>query len=73
MLQVADLVFPILDPDWTLQFVLMLSLLGFPIAIVLGQPPSSGSTRLGSIAPVFGFSQHQQSSCRRRTSSIMLS
>jgi len=36
VLQVADLVFPILElPDWTLQLVLMLSLLGFPIAIVL--------------------------------------
>ncbi len=36
VLQVADLVFPILElPGWTLQFVLMLSLLGFPIAIVI--------------------------------------
>ncbi len=36
VLQVADLVFPILElPDWTLQFVLMLALLGFPIAIVI--------------------------------------
>ena len=36
VLQVAELVFPILElPNWTLQFVLMLSLLGFPIAIVL--------------------------------------
>ncbi len=36
VLQVADLVFPILElPDWTLQFVLMLALLGFPITIVL--------------------------------------
>ena len=36
VLQVADLVFPILElPNWTLQFVLMLTLLGFPIAIVI--------------------------------------
>jgi TolB-like protein len=36
VLQVADLVFPILElPDWTLQLVLMLTLLGFPVAIVL--------------------------------------
>jgi len=36
VLQVADLVFPILElPDWTLQLVLMLTLLGLPIAIVL--------------------------------------
>lgn len=36
VLQIADLVFPILElPDWTLQFVLMMALLGFPIAIVI--------------------------------------
>jgi TolB-like protein/Tfp pilus assembly protein PilF len=36
VLQIADLVFPILEfPDWTLQLVLMLTLLGFPIAVVL--------------------------------------
>jgi TolB-like protein/Tfp pilus assembly protein PilF len=36
VLQIADLVFPILGlPDWTLQFVLMLTLLGFPIAVVI--------------------------------------
>jgi TolB-like protein/Tfp pilus assembly protein PilF len=36
VLQAADLVFPILElPDWTLQFVLMITLLGFPLAIVI--------------------------------------
>lgn len=36
VLQVADIAFPLLGlPDWTVTFVLALSLLGFPIAIVL--------------------------------------
>ncbi|MGI9038109.1 MAG: tetratricopeptide repeat protein [Gemmatimonadota bacterium] len=36
VLQAADLVFPILElPNWTLQFVLMITLLGFPLAIVI--------------------------------------
>jgi len=36
ILQVADIAFPLLSlPEWTVTFVLALSLVGFPIAIVL--------------------------------------
>ena len=36
VLQVADIAFPRLGmPEWTITLVLLLSLLGFPIAIVL--------------------------------------
>ncbi|MDH3298494.1 MAG: hypothetical protein OEM96_09495, partial [Gemmatimonadota bacterium] len=55
VLQVADLVFPILElPDWTLQFVLMLTLLGFPIAIVIAwafESTAEGIKRTEPAAP----------------------
>jgi len=55
VLQVADLVFPILEmPDWTLQFVLMLALLGFPIAIVIAwafESTGEGIKRTAPAAP----------------------
>ncbi len=55
VLQVADLVFPILNlPEWTLQFVLMLALLGFPIAIVLAwafESTPDGMKRTAPAAP----------------------
>jgi TolB-like protein len=36
ILQVADIAFPLLGlPDWTVTFVLALSLVGFPVAVVL--------------------------------------
>lgn len=36
VLQIADIAFPLLSlPEWTVTFVLALSLLGFPIAVVL--------------------------------------
>lgn len=55
VLQVADLAFPLLGlPDWTVRLVLLLSLLGFPIAIVLAwafdQTPD-GLKRTGDAAP----------------------
>ena len=36
ILQVADIAFPLVGlPEWTITLVLLLSLLGFPVAIVL--------------------------------------
>jgi len=36
VLQVADLIFPALDlPEWTLTFIVAVTALGFPIALVL--------------------------------------
>ncbi|MBK5097198.1 MAG: hypothetical protein JJE01_05385, partial [Gemmatimonadetes bacterium] len=36
ILQVADIAFPLLGlPEWTITFILALTLLGFPIAVIL--------------------------------------
>lgn len=52
VLQAADLVFPILElPEWTLQFVLMLTLLGFPIAIVIAWAFESTDDGIKRTAP----------------------